>query len=131
MKNENNLADMCQILESFNQYVPTQVSTNRISVDGKEHVVDNTKLTKILFFGDQLTAAWAHGAAILHEPQKQKLDRLEGFIPTIADWHARMCFLQVCIRTYYNMLLVSTCLFLCYMHMQLQQPNVARKPMMM
>jgi len=50
---------------------------------------------KILFFGDQLTAAQACSAVILHEPQKQKLDRLEGFIPTIADWHVSMCYLQV------------------------------------
>ena len=96
IKNENNLSDMCDIMGSFNPYIPAQISADVVTVNGKDHVYDSTKLMKILFFGDQLTAARARGAAILREPQKQKLDRLEGFIPAIADWHARMCLLQVC-----------------------------------
>ena len=55
---------------------------------------DDTKLMKILFFEDQLTAALIHGATIFHEPQKL---RLEGFMLTTTDWYPRKCFSQVCV----------------------------------
>ena len=77
-------------MASSNLYILSQISADIVTGDDKEFVYDCTKFIKIFFFGDQLTAARARGAAISSEPQKQKLDRLEGFILAIADWHARM-----------------------------------------
>ena len=99
LKNEAYLVDMADIMDSFNQYVPSEESITNLNLNGVEYTYDNSKLMQILFFGDQLTVARARGAATLREPQKKCLDRLEGFVPAIADWHARMCLLQVC---FYN-----------------------------
>ena len=88
---------MSHIMTSFNKYVPVEESVTTIDVNGDEHTYDSSRLYQQLFFGDQLTIARARGAAVLREPQKKRLERLEGFVPTIADWHARMCLLQVCV----------------------------------
>ena len=94
MKNEMYLTDMAQIMESFNQYVPSEISSQHVTVNGKDYEYDDSKLIQILLF-DQLTVAKARSAAELREPQKMKLDRLEGLVPSVADWHTRMCLLQV------------------------------------
>ena len=100
MKNEIYLTDMAHIMESFNQYVPSELSSQHMTVNGKEYEYDDSKLIQLLVFGDQLTIAKARSAAVLREPQRGKLDRLEGFVPCVADWHSRMCFLQVCYPLY-------------------------------
>lgn len=96
LKNEAYLVDMADIMDSFTPYVPSEEFLQNVNVDGMEYTYDGSKLMQILFFGDQLTVARARGASTLREPQKMCLNRLEGFVPTIADWHARMCLLQVC-----------------------------------
>ena len=95
-KNEAYLVEMSHIMESFNQYIPVEESVATIDIVGNEHTYDSSRMHKLLFFGDHLTVARARGAAVLREPQKKRLERLEAFIPTIADWHARMCLVQVC-----------------------------------
>jgi len=95
-KNEAYLVDMSHIIASFNQYVPVEESVTTIDIDGNEHTYDSSRMYKLLIFGDQLTVARARRAAVLREPQKKRLERLEAFIPTIADWHAGMCLVQVC-----------------------------------
>jgi len=47
---------------------------------------------QILLFGDQLTIA--HSGGVAHN-DKAAIDHLIGFIPAIAEWHVRMCLLQV------------------------------------
>ena len=37
----------------------------------------------------------ARGAAQVRNDDITLLHQLEGFVPTITDWHARMCLLQV------------------------------------
>ena len=49
----------------------------------------------MLLFGDQLTVARVIGAALLQDDNKTPLNCLEGFVPATADWHARMCLMQV------------------------------------
>ena len=100
MKNEIYLTDMAHILESFNQYVPSELCSHHMTINGQDYEYDNSKLIQLLIFGDQLTAAKARSAAVLREPQRRKLERLEGFVPCVADWHSRMCFLRVCVPLY-------------------------------
>jgi len=102
-KNEAYLVDMSHIMASFNQYVPVEESVTAITLNGKEFTYDSSRLYQLLFFGDQLTVARARGAAVLREPQNKRLDRLEGFVPAIADWHARMCLVQVCAYCTYRL----------------------------
>ena len=51
------LTDMCSVLESFNKYVPMTESSKPIEVDGEIYYYDDTELTQLLLFGDQLTVA--------------------------------------------------------------------------
>jgi len=92
-KNEVYLVDMSRIIASFNKYAPVEETVTTITVDENEYTYDSSQLYQLLFFGEQLTVARARRAAVLKESQKKRLDR---FVPTIADWHARMCLVQVC-----------------------------------
>ena len=84
---------MAEILDNLNQYIPVHESTMNSTVEGRSYEFDNSKLIQILLFGDQLTVARSRGAATLRDDDKTALDRLEGFVPAVADWHARMCLL--------------------------------------
>ena len=95
MKNETKLNDMADIIEDLSQYVPVHDSTVSADIQGSSYNIDDSKPVKVLFFGDQLTVARARGAALLRDDDKTPLNRLEGFVPAIADWHARMCLMQV------------------------------------
>jgi len=61
---------MAEIMDSFTQYVHSKEIFQDINVDGKEYIYDGSKLMQILFFGDQLTVAWARRPSTLHEPQE-------------------------------------------------------------
>ena len=87
---------MCSILDGLDTYVPAIPSTKTIVVEEKEYDVDTTKLHKVLLFGDQLTVARIRSAAIIRSTSDTgALDKLEGFIPAVADWHARAVLLDV------------------------------------
>jgi len=75
---------MCHIVGELSKYVPSRCG------DTEEH----PRQCK-LFFGDQLTAEQARGAMVLRSLHEHAIDRLEGFVPTIADWHARMTLVKV------------------------------------
>ena len=47
-----------------------------------------------LFGGDQLTVARIRGAQILRDTQDKPVDRFEGIIPVIEDWHTRTTLLK-------------------------------------
>ena len=95
LKNETKLKEMTEVLDTLSEYVPVHVATKTVSVEGKDYTIDDSRLIQILFFGDQLTAARARGAIALRDDDISALHRLEGFVPAVADWHARMCLLQV------------------------------------
>lgn len=48
-----------------------------------------------MLYGDQLTVACVRGAAALRSLHKTRLDRLEGYVPAIGDWHTRLCLVTV------------------------------------
>jgi len=91
------LTEMCEILQSFNCYVPSQKVTKQITVHGRDYQYDDSKLFQLLLFGDQLTVARARSAMLLRDPHLLVEDKLTGFVPTCADWHARICLVEVCI----------------------------------
>ena len=95
LKNENKLNQMANIIESLSRYVPVHESTVSADIQGSSFNIDDSKLVNVLLFGDQLTVARVRGAMQLRDDDNTHLNRLEGFVPAIADWHARMCLLQV------------------------------------
>ena len=94
LKNENQLEDMCSIMDSLHDYVPTITTqcTNPIT-DSETFPVDT--FHKILFGGDQLTCARARGAQRIMQNHDTGKQQLEGLIPVIEDWHAKQCLLSV------------------------------------
>jgi len=73
---------MCEILQSFNNYVPTKRVTNDIRVDGRDYQYNDSKLFQLLLFGDQLTVTRARSAMLLRDPHLLVEDKLTGFVPT-------------------------------------------------
>ena len=87
---------MCKILDELDTYVPAVPSTKTILIDGEEYEVDATKIHQILWLGDQLTVARIRSAFVIRcTTDTGALEKFEGFIPAIADWHARANFSDV------------------------------------
>ena len=108
LKSELSYADMISILEELQKYVPVVSSTFQTSVlvesEVEECTVTDDKLHRLIFEGDQLTAARAKGAQRIRSNSERPLDKLEGFEPVCEDWHAKVVLLRVCSIT------ASTCL---------------------
>ena len=83
-KNEANLKEMAQILDSLNKYVPVHCNS--------DSTTENGVLVPRVIFGDQLTVARIRGAAVLRSYHTTVEEKLDGFVGTISDWHARLCF---------------------------------------
>ena len=95
---ENKLDEMCCIMESLQRYVPQMKDTSSLPLpNGETLTMDTTRFSPILFGGDQLTAARARGARNLRLNHDDPIDRFEGVIPVVEDWHARVHLLEVSI----------------------------------
>lgn len=91
LKNENKLDEMSHILEHFMKLVPIIPAEGvHILPNGSEITFDDTHFFRILLGGDQLTVARVHGTQALRATEDKAIDRLEGIIPIVADWHARI-----------------------------------------
>ena len=90
------LTEMCSMLDSFIKYVPIEESSKTLQIDDESYNYDDTKLIQLMLFGDQLTAARVRGATQLRDSQTKAKDTLQGFVPVIADWHSRICLVEVC-----------------------------------
>ena len=75
---------MCHIVSDLSKYVPS------VNDSEEESSAVTTSVVQLLFFGDQLTVERARGAMVLRSLHEEAVDRLEGFVPAVADWHARM-----------------------------------------
>ena len=53
-------------------------------------LVRNVNFLPILLGGDQLTAARARGSKSLRASHDSAKDRLDGLVPVVEDWHARV-----------------------------------------
>ena len=88
-------------MEHFQQYVPVESETSKISIPGVgEKEIHSDKFHHILFGGDLLTAKRARGSQYTRSNSLRGKDRLEGFKPVVEDWHAKMCFIGVSLSVY-------------------------------
>lgn len=97
MKNENELDQMVDILVGLHQYVPVREFPSTSASTDPDKETDSTDiLHKLLIGGDLLTAIRAKGAQRIRRNSECPVGRLEGFIPVVEDWHAKVCLLEVC-----------------------------------
>ena len=82
----------------MHQYVPTKSERKTIHVPCTEYteVVLSENPHHLLIGGDQLTSERIRGAQSLRKNSTTATGRLDGFVPVSEDWHAIVCFLQVC-----------------------------------
>ena len=88
---------MVDIMAHLQQYVPTHSTESLINDPETDEEVPVTmdNFHYILFGGDQLTVERARGAKKERNNENRGKDRLEGLLPVIEDWHAKVCFLKV------------------------------------
>lgn len=97
MKNEVKTSDMIDILHILHQYVPTLSSNKEVSVSGSSES-DKIRIDhfhKILIQGDQLTVERVRSAQGIRDNAHNGREKLKGFIPIVADWHAKVTLLDV------------------------------------
>ena len=96
LHDENKLEEMSLILTHYMKLVPALVVEGHLTLpQGGVLDFDDTRFFSILFGGDQLTAARMRGTQALRDTQEKCVDRLEGLVPVIEDWHARMALMKV------------------------------------
>ena len=85
---------MVDIMTHLHQYVPS-VDSSEDTATSLYKSSDRVKFRRVLFGGDQLTAARARSSKKHMANGKTPDERLEGLIPTIEDWHTKACLLGV------------------------------------
>lgn len=96
-KNKNKNEDMKSILAHLEQYVPVQSDSDIVSdpATDMEMKVFIDRFHYLLFGGDQLTVERATCTKEHNDNEPRGLDRLQGFLPVVEDWHAKVCLLTV------------------------------------
>jgi len=97
---------MAGILDQLHKYVPAksyEVTTNLID-EGEEIVQREYNFHAIACTGDQLTVARHRTAKAVRHHSEDELDRLEGLIPSVEDWHTKQLLVKVKSQ-YFGMLL--------------------------
>lgn len=96
LKNENKLDEMIDVMESLHKYVPTKKTQHDFQLlSGEPFSLELHSFHSLLFGGDQLTAARIRGAQRLRSNSNDGTARLEGLVPIVENWHARVIFLEV------------------------------------
>ena len=96
LQNENKLDEMCSIMTNLHQYVPdTPCQVNFELPNGEFYTTNDYALYPILCGGDQLTVCRCRGAQSLRCNHESTVDRLEGLVPVVEDWHARLTLVKV------------------------------------
>ena len=87
---------MCHIMDALHQYVPA-ISTDKslLLPNGDSFNYKKVDMWETLFGGDQLTASRIRGSISIRANHPNALERFEGLIPTVEDWHTRMTFMKV------------------------------------
>ena len=81
---------MSEVLDEFNM----QQESEFVNIAGRGVYVDRTLMSQHLLFGDQLTVTRIRGASVLRSMHFTAANSLKGFVPIVADWHARLCFVM-------------------------------------
>ena len=98
LHNENIGDEMIKIMAHVHQYVPVTEYEREVQVDNDTTVQQiHSKVHKILFGGDQLTAARIRGAQAAKCNSVTCAKRFDGLIPVIEDWHTKVVLLEVCL----------------------------------
>ena len=92
--------DMIKCLEDIQVYVPSTDIEREVTVPNKSGPDTVMKIRDqqhkmTLVGGDQLTVARMRGAQRIRGNSETSQQRLDGFLPVVEDWHAKMCFLEV------------------------------------
>lgn len=88
---------MAEILDQLHRYVPTQayeVTTSYLDT-GEELVQREYSFHHIACTGDQLTVARHRTAKAVRRHSENELDRLEGLVPSVEDWHTKQLLVKV------------------------------------
>ena len=102
LKNENKTTEMVEILGILYKFVLRERSTQDFDVSANDVYTEQLDhFSHVLIGGDQLTAARIRGAHRVVRNSNNGQERLEGLVPVVEDWHAKVCFLQV--RSYLTM----------------------------
>ena len=98
---------MTKILEDLQCYVTSRAVSGAIPVhDGEDIQHTDEVFHRILLGGDQLTCARVRGAQAIRCNQESSSTRLEGFIDTCEDWHAKVILLKVNTYIRFNSLIM-------------------------
>ena len=65
--------------------------------DGEEIQLMLDQFHYILFRADQLTLKRATGSKRERNNESRGKESLEGLVPVVEDWHAKVCLLKVCL----------------------------------
>ena len=97
MRNENKVDEMVTILDELHKYVPTtrNVMEVLVPIETESDIIEVDNFHQILLSGDQLTVVRSCSAQALRQNSENGRTQLQGFEPTIEDWHAKMCFMEV------------------------------------
>ena len=97
MLNENKGDEMIEILKHLHQYVPEVETEENVYISSEQTYVKKCVVHqhKLLFGGDQLTVARIRGAQTAMCNATDSHMKLEGFIPTIQDWHTQVVLVEV------------------------------------
>jgi len=93
MLNKNKGDEMIKILQHLQRYIPVKEIPATAS---QQESASNVLQHKLLLGGDQLTVARVRGAQTAMCNGLNAVKRLEGFVPIIQDWHAKVVLLEVC-----------------------------------
>ena len=92
LKSETNYDDMMDILDHYQNYVPS-VSCEK-DIPDTSRMEDNHFLTTLVG-GDYLSVARARGAQLIRSTSELEKHKLNGILPVAEDWHAKVCFMEV------------------------------------
>lgn len=95
LHNENKLSEMCLIMDAQHKYVPTCVAESQEMTSQSTVTINKSSFHQLLFGGDQLTVARVRGTKALRHTEDKGVDRLNGLVPAVEDWHARQTLMKV------------------------------------
>ena len=97
LKNENVLREMTEIMEELLKYVPSKETQKELVVEegSPPETVITSHMHHILFGGDQLTVARIRGVIRQRQTSETAKGRMEGLVPVVEDWHAKVCLISV------------------------------------